>query len=286
MVWPEDVQVQFRRMVQSGDEEGAAALLGQQSADMQMRYGLSEAGINFMRSGMRGRLAMSFGSFSHQYGAYMLEALGNTGVPMGERMAMAARYAAVTGAVVGAEAYTGWNFGKWMWHKSLTFAGGPPLQLLMSAWNTVTGAMTESSGGFLSDEQKIATRRLEENMGPNLVPSLIEGISTPLFPWRSGVTLAGKVGQAAQSTYPGQTLARTLITGENPNRVQKEQAELGRLQFEQGIDHNFQGFAPVLTPGPVPGRPMNLDNPTTSEEAEARSVMEQLRQSRTGMGSQ
>lgn len=229
LVYRPPVQQEFKRLIQASDYEGAANLLANEAANMQFRYGMKENPIGVREAGNTGRMAMMYGTFTQQYVSFMRESLASH-VPVKDRAAFLARYAGITGAIGLAGAYTGWNFSKWMWHQSLTFAGGPMFQGAVKLAQAGAGVVTSIMGNEPNPDQAAAMR----SMNPyELIPTAVGS----LFPYRSTFNTLNSYEQAMNNLNPGESMIRQTLTGDPTMRTDLQ-------RFFQ----NQQAFMPVQTP--------------------------------------
>lgn len=210
-VYPQPIQDEFKRLVAGGEMQQAAYLLANESANMQFRYGAKENPIGIRKMGNTGRAIMQFGTFTQQYIAQMNEMLRGPGVDPSEKVAMALRYATVSAALGTASALTGWNFGKWAWHQSLTFAGGPLFQSAQKAVQGATGAAAAAMGAPLTPNQKSAV----DDYSRTTPGDVLSGIAASEFPYSSTARTVSHVFDMSTGMNPVEGTARTLITGEN-----------------------------------------------------------------------
>jgi GGDEF domain-containing protein len=208
--YPRPIQDEFKRLVTNGDVEGAANLMGNEAANHQFRYGARENPIGIRKAGNVGRAVMQFGSFTTQYIAQMNEMLTGPEIPAAEKMAMGLRYGAVTGILGLAGAYTGWNFSKWMWHQSLTFAGGPGATAAYNALQTTTGLLAQGMGAPMSPAQAGAVRDFGRVDGA----AVAGGVAAQFFPYTSTLRTIGNYSDMAESANPVEGTARAVMTGE------------------------------------------------------------------------
>lgn len=159
------------------------------------------------------------------------------GIPVAERMAVGARYAAITGALGLAGAYTGWNFSKWMWHQSLTFAGGPAAHGIWNTAQAATGLAAQAMGAPTTPDQYRAIESFQ-NTGLGQVAG---DVATSLFPYSSTARTVNNVVRMTRTTNPVEGTARSLITGEtslvpdiNQYLESQDEAFMQRLR-EQGF---------------------------------------------------
>lgn len=208
-VYPPPIQRSFQDLVNNAKYDAAANLMGNEAANSQGRYGTRESSIAIRRAGNVGRMGMTFGSFTQQYVAWMRESFGSY-VPVAKRAAMATRYSGFTAVLGLAGAYTGWNFGKWMWHQSLSFAGGPWAQAAYQEFQNVSGRIAEATGQSLSPQQSDAVSR-------SRATSLSDDISSaPLevFPYQRTLRAAGDFYSSVRGLNPVEATARRALTGE------------------------------------------------------------------------
>jgi hypothetical protein len=208
--YPGPIQDEFKQLVSNGQVQEAAYLLANESANHQFRYGAKENPIGIRKAGNVGRAVMQFGSFTTQYIAQMREMFTTPEVPMAEKVAMGLRYGAVTAALGIATAYTGWNFSKWMWHQSLTFAGGPAAQALYQGVQVASGVAATAMGAPQTPAQRAAT----DAFGRTTSGDIFGGVIAAEFPYSSTARTIGHIYDMSHSANPVEATGRTLITGE------------------------------------------------------------------------
>jgi hypothetical protein len=209
-LYPRPIRDEFQRLVGQGDVEGAANLMANESANMQFRYGQKENPIGVRRAGNVGRMGMMYGTFTQQYIAAMKEQFASD-VPVADRVAMGMRHAAILGAIGLASAYTGWNFSKWAWHQSLTFAGGPLAQGAWHALQAASGYASEALNQPLSPDQQMAVAQYNRE---GVFQTVAEGTAAAVFPYSGLVRTADRVREGATSLNPLEATTRALVTGE------------------------------------------------------------------------
>jgi diguanylate cyclase (GGDEF)-like protein len=208
-VYPKPIRDQFQALVAKSDFEGAANLLANEAANSQFRYGQKENPIGIRKAGMTGRMGMMFGSFTQQYISFMQEQFASD-IPAVEKVAMGLRHGLVLATLGSASAYTGWNFGKWMWHQALGFAGGPLATGLYNAAQAGTGALTSAFGGSPTPGQS----RAMESFANATVGGMAASAANSVNPLASTYRTGENYYDAARSMNPGESVARVTITGE------------------------------------------------------------------------
>lgn len=205
-VWRAPVRRQFQELIATGQDEQAAFLLANEAANMQNRYGTVEHSPKIQRSGVIGRQAMMYGTFSMQHMQQLADGVGRSDIPLTERAAFMARYGLITAALAGASVYTGWNFYKWMWPGSLTFMGGPLVEPTIRAYQIATGAVNELTGQYVTPEQRAAEAASQHPNNP--------GVIGTLFPYMGGVQTMEGMSNMLQSNIPFEGTLRYLLTGQ------------------------------------------------------------------------
>jgi diguanylate cyclase (GGDEF)-like protein len=204
IIYPEPIQRRFLELAQT-DIEGAVNLAANQAADSQFRYGTMESPVGIQQLGSTGRAIMMFGTFTTQYIARMrqnLQNLGRSGA-QADAAAFLGRQTAIWAAITGASAATGWKaLEKWKWHRSLTFAGGPPAVAAFQSVQAGTGVVSTALGDMPSPEQKSAMGQFG-----------MRGLSG-FFPYSGGVRTLQGAAMALEGVAPGENLSRGLISGE------------------------------------------------------------------------
>lgn len=236
MAWRGPVQREFQRLLTAGSHDEAANLLANEAANMQFRYGTREASPAIQRAGMKGRFAMMFGTFTNQYMANMAELMARD-IPAAERARFLVRYGSVVAALAAASAATGWNFGKWQWHQSTTFAGGPPMHGLIKAWDTLTGLYTAARNTYVNEdthqeyitpEQQTQLTQLQEQAqqpGQGFAAPIAMGVAETFFPYSGGLRTVRNIGSAIASPGTAETLPQFILTGERPERSRAANAQ-------------------------------------------------------------
>ena len=201
--YPQAVREEFRRLITHGDLDGARKLIAVETANSQFRYEASDRPPKTHTIG--GRVLTMMGNFSMQF-AQQLKQWAQA--PNSVKMYL--RAGAVVGAVALVEKQTGWNFGSWYWHRSLTFTTGP---LAEKAWNTVQaiGGMAKNlQGAPASQTQQAATREFIEGR-----QGLPEAFASTFFPYAGAWRSAVGVQSALAGANPTEDVARMLLTGDN-----------------------------------------------------------------------
>jgi GGDEF domain-containing protein len=259
--YPQPIQDEFKRLVGNGQVQEAAYLLGNESANMQFRYGAKENPIGIRKAGNVGRAAMQFGTFTQQYIAQMREMAAGPGVHPAEKVAMLARYSTVGAALGLAAAYTGWNFSKWAWHQSLTFAGGPLGQGLYGAAQAVTGAAAEAMGAPVTPGQRAAL----DDYGRTTVGDVAQTVASQFFPYTSTARTAANITNMASGINPVEGTARAIVTGERSLQPDIRQGleSLGERVMDpyaawRANNPAFRDNPPAVQPGYSPSN-MNQD---------------------------
>lgn len=247
-VYPKPIQDEFQRLITNGQVQEAADLLGNESANSQFRYGAKENPIGIRKAGNIGRAVMQFGSFTTQYVALMKEMALDPAIPVAEKMAMGARYAAITGALGWATAITGWNFSKWMWHQSLTFAGGPAAQGLWNALQVGTGLAAQAMGAPMSPSQFKAV----EDFSRTKASDVLMGIAGQVFPYTSTIRTIENIDTMAHGVNPVEGTARTIITGETSLKSDWQQLQ-DRRDEELMNQIRANGGRPPIPPSNIAG---------------------------------
>lgn len=233
------VQQYFKQLVGAGADEEAAALLGRNLADAtQFRYGTAEMPEIARSTG--GRIAMQMGNFSTQFYQYLKEG-AVASAQQWRHPEDAAKFLAVLGGVTAAlhagTRLTGWNFDKWQYWGSLTFTGGPWVQMAADALRGAN-AVANVTGGYGGQQA------LDD--ASNLLPGAAQNLLSYVNPLGGLVRQARAAYGAYQSPSPGAAVARNLLTGEiGP---QQDVAAGLRGQLDQ------QGSLPPF--GPLPASPV------------------------------
>ena len=203
------VQDEFRRLVEAGQMKDAAFLLANRAADHQFRYGQKENPIGIRKMGYGGRIVMQFGSFTNQYVGEMRDMFMAPGVHPAEKVAMGLRYATVQAALGIAASYSGWRFGRWAWHQSLSFAGGPGATAIFNAAQAASGYAATAMGAQPSPMQIDAMRQYSHP-----IDNILGGLEANLNPYTSTIRTGKNLIDMAGSVNPIEGTARAIMTGE------------------------------------------------------------------------
>ena len=227
------VQQRFGEILDSGNDQQAAILMGNELANVtQFRYGSLEA-PEAMRT-MTGRVGMQFGNFSLQFHAFASEALRNGNLAANAKFI--GWMAAVAGSLELAKQATGWNFGKWQFYQAYTFAGSPWVQVAADMARGAGAASSQLQGRDLTPEQERDLQRAGDAFGTAV------GSFNPV---QSGLRTLEGIGQARQSEDPLDAIGRLIFVGERGTNRQTQ----NRLQVS--ADQAFaNSFAPT-PPGPT-----------------------------------
>lgn len=236
------------RALEAGDDEGAAFLFANEVTNQMGRFGGIDSSVTIQRSGLVGRVGAQLGNFAMQYLAHVRGGLTSGLAPefggnLGSSTAVTAakfgmRHGAVVALLGGASAYTGWNFGKWYWHSSIGFAGGPMMWYVLDkvrawgAWNK------EQQGLPLSPQERAA---LADYGRDNLVNSMFN-------PYAGAMRTIQGLQQTTSAANPWETTAQFLVTGERANAEMRR--EFSNAEWGLGPTPPWlQGQTPVFPGG-------------------------------------
>lgn len=206
------IQTHARELIQNGDQDGFLNLLANEAANFQFRYGTREGPIGLRTT--VGRMALMYGTFTTQFISMMQSGLKGKGVPTSSRVGFALRNGAVISALYGASQVTGWDFGNWMWFKSLAYGGGPPLTQGLLAGAAAAGAARKIVGERPTIEQEAATTAfVRSNELRGGTQSLPLAIGTQFFPYTGGIRTAAGFEQAFMSDRPAYRTIQFGLTG-------------------------------------------------------------------------
>jgi hypothetical protein len=214
--YPAPVQRRIAELVTSRQYEEAAFTFANEVANSQFRYGTAEQSLAVRSAGSIGRFGSTFGTFTQQYLAQMKEGLGAGLLPefggtsvdrVRSGVGFLGRHSAIAGALGLATAYTGWNFGKWFWHGSLGWGGGPMLLAFVAKVQEVTGKFNQAQGEFLSPMQRWAVQQSQSQYeSPMSFPN-------NLNPYGGALRTVEGLGQTMSSANPLEGTAEFLTTG-------------------------------------------------------------------------
>lgn len=199
-------QRRWLELVEGGQHEEAAALMGNELAISQFRYGAKEQPIGIREARTAGRFGMQFGTFTLQYLARMKATLKNNG-SIRDVLGKVARYGSMTGALYLAEEATGMKFSRWALHKSLTFLGGPVLETVAQAYTAASGVMAGLSGREPTYQQQGAIGGFTPT---GLAADMVESV----FPYSGGMRTFQNYMDAFASPTPVRAAIGTTLTGE------------------------------------------------------------------------
>ena len=215
--YPHPIQRRIAQLVTSRQYEDAAFTYANEVANSQFRYGTAEQSLAVRSSGSVGRFGSTFGTFTTQYIAQMKEGIMNSGLArefggtsvdrVRSGAAFLARQGAIAGALGLAGGYTGWNLGKWYWHGSLGFGGGPMLMAFISKVEEATGKFNIAQGEPLSPMQKAAVQQSH-------LPGAYGGFSpSNINPYAGTFRTLQNLTQTIESASPYESTAQFLVTG-------------------------------------------------------------------------
>lgn len=234
---------EFQRLVSTGADQEAATFLGRQLADAsQFKYGPAAAPINYRT--LTGRLWSQLGSYPLYYTEYLNEVFryGTTA----SKVATAATIGTVAAAFHAASKATGWNFYRMNPFTGINFvAGGPFIEQIQNVAKAASGTADALTG------------QTRGGTGGGAPPDLLGalGNAAQLFNPAGGlIRTVGGIGQALDSPYPGQTLAKLAITGERG--AQQEIGESLMPQAQQGFQQSLQPVPSAVRSGQagIPGQ--------------------------------
>lgn len=219
--FPRAVRRQGEHLLAIGDDEGFIRMMAGKVADTQFRYGMREAPKGLRKT--FGRMAAMFGTFTQQYAYHIWDGLRHSATPAA-RARFGLRHLAIMGSIGLAGKTLGWDLSKWMWHKSLAFAGGPLASQAAAALGTGMGVVRRAMGEEPTMEQEAATSTFFRN-------NTIRGGVGMVFPYAGGLRTLGLYEQTWR-TAPSQ-LPEAVITG-NAGLDRDLQDWLDSLQYPAG----------------------------------------------------
>lgn len=229
--YDQPVQQRFKELLDSGADQQAAVLMGNELANVtQFRYGSLEA-PEAMRT-MTGRVGMQFGNFSLQFHSFASEALRNGNLAANAKFI--GWMAAVAGSLELAKQATGWNFGKWQFYQAYTFAGSPWVQIAADMARGAGAASNQLQGRDLTPEQERDLQRAGDAFGTAV---------GSLNPTQAGVRTLEGIGQAIHSEDPLDAIGRLIFVGERGTYRQTQ----NRLQVagDQAFTQSLMPAAPT-----------------------------------------
>jgi hypothetical protein len=229
------VAKKFKDFIASGADEKAAAFIGRQMADAtQFRYGVAES--SEIARTLTGKVGMQLGSFSQQFYQYAKE---STRFGKGEDIAKFwIMMSAVTAGLKIAKHTTGWNFDKWQFYNSLTFTGGPLIQVAADVHAGLTAqaqmaTRPEGPGGSMLV--------MEANRLNQAARDMVQMFN----PLGGGMRTASNLMAAQESPTPGEATLRALMTGERSGAMDWREQSLRHMQQQPGIEQLVPGSTPV-----------------------------------------
>lgn len=208
----EPVQRAIIQRITSGDQQGAAFLMANETANQLGRMGSVDQPPALHRAGIMGKWGTMFGNFAINYQALMREGMVSSGLAKefgGTSLDKAAsgtkflaRHSMILGAMGLATGYTGWNFSKWMWHGSLGWGGGPFMWAVVDGIRRNGARFKEANGEFLTPQERALLVETNDNLGQALVN-----------PYMGYMQTIDRLGQASSMTNPLETAAQYFTTG-------------------------------------------------------------------------
>lgn len=228
------IQRKIAQQVMAGQYEDAMFIFANEVANSQFRYGTAEQSLAVRSSGLVGRFGSTFGTFTQQYIAQMKEGLtagllpefGGTAVDRARSAAaFLARHSAIASALGLATAYTGWNFGKWVWHGSLGWGGGPMMIALITKVQEMTGKFNQAQGEPVSPMQQWAVQQsqYDQRVSP----------FSNLNPYAATVRTVEGLGQTLSSANPAEGTLEFLMTGKRNSGDMMRQINDAPFQVNQ-----------------------------------------------------
>lgn len=269
-------QREFQRLVGTGDHAKAASFMGRQLADAtNFKYGLVEQ-PQVSRT-LTGRVAMQFGQYPIQLLQYMRESMVNGSAA--DKTAFLGTLGLVSAGLYKASRETGWNFNPMNPFYGIGFTGGP----LLTMGSNVAGGASALIRGAQGQENGMTDFRMAE--GGNALGTMA-GAFNPL---RGAFQTAAGINTALESPSPGAALSRLMITGQQGNQIDINNAFLPQatelfqssLQAAQTPLSVGRVAAPnvpqqpmtqppgIATPGSVPFQPQGGPSPVPGGQPNA-----------------
>lgn len=207
------IQRRIAQLVAAQQYDEAMNTFANEVANSQFRYGTAEQSLAVRSSGLVGRFGSTFGTFTQQYVAQMKEGLSGGLLPefggtsldrVRSGAAFLARHSAIASALGLATAYTGWNFGKWIWHGSLGWGGGPMLIAFVTKMQELTGKYNQAQGEPVSPMQRWAVQQSQYSTTSPF---------SNLNPYAGTVRTVQGIGQTLTSANPAEGTLEFLMTG-------------------------------------------------------------------------
>jgi hypothetical protein len=209
----ESVQRAIIQRVRAGDQEGAAFLMANETANQLGRLGQVDQPPGLHRTGILGKWGTMFGNFAIQYQSGMREGMMRSGLARefgGTSLDKAtsgtkflARHAMILGALGLASSQTDWNLNKWQWHGSLGWGGGPFIWAIIDGIRRNGARFKEANGEYLTPQEWALLVETNDNLGQALVN-----------PYMGYLQTLDRLGQASSMTSPVQTAAQYFMTGQ------------------------------------------------------------------------
>lgn len=280
------IQRKIAHLVTTGDYEGAMFTFANEVANSQFRYGTAEqplTGVLNMwgrSSGVTGRFGSTFGTFTLQYIAQMKEGMtagllpefGGTAVDKARSSAaFLARHSAIASALGLATAYTGWNFGKWVWHGSLGWGGGPMMIALITKMQELTGRFNQAQGEPTSPIQRWAVQQSESTYENPM------GFPNNLNPYGGAMRTAQGLMQTFSSANPAEGTLEFLMTGKKNSGDMVRQINDASFQLNQ--PPSWAPPPPWAQGQAVPQQSLKAQETTVLSSQEEASFQQWIRQS-------
>jgi hypothetical protein len=209
----ESVQRAIVQRIRAGDQEGAAFLMANETANQLGRLGQVDQPPGLHRTGILGKWGTMFGNFAIQYQSGMREGMMRSGLARefgGTSLDKAtsgtkflARHAMILGALGLASSQTDWNLNKWQWHGSLGWGGGPFIWAIIDGIRRNGARFKEANGEYLTPQERALLVETNDNLGQALVN-----------PYMGYLQTLDRLGQASSMTSPVQTAAQYFMTGQ------------------------------------------------------------------------
>lgn len=249
---PWSVRQEFTERIQAEDWEGAAVLMGREALSTQFYLGGAEASEAIRNSGVIGKAGMQFGNFSTQWAwKTAREAKYRPGLNK-------LKYLAGLGTLLAAPEVlgrmTGWEELKnFNWLRSLTWGGGPAVDVAISGYQALTGVQQQVAGEQLSPEQEFAQYRIGRQVGDffsTLNPTAQRGA------FRSATSYL----DAFYSDNPAENAFRVTITGNSGTLGDAPQ------RFMDTFADQLQADLQTRRDSSIPLSPNRVDQGVTPQE--------------------
>lgn len=205
------IQDEVMRLVDAGDDAGAAAFFGSRVADSQNIYGMANQPSMFRRMGpVTGRLATRFQQFNVQTLANTAQLLRDPQIPLGEKLLIGGLIGGIQMGFVALEAKTGWNFTK-MTYEGIFQPAGFGLLALFDRARALSADVKVWTGNTPTPQERALQASFQRSFGNEILTA--NPMRAAWNPWQGPLrTLQGTIEEG--TAWGGEAAARFLLMGQ------------------------------------------------------------------------